>query len=111
MAKRDEFLKAIILAAGKGTRFKSEKPKVLHEILGKPMIFYVSMAVKWTAPQEIIYIVGHKKDEVIKTVNCDGCNFVYQDEQLGTGDAVKRAKDYYKDFDGLVLIINGDMPK
>ena len=110
MAKRDEFLKAIILAAGKGTRFKSEKPKVLHEILGKPMIFYVSMAVKWTAPQEIIYIVGHKKDEVIKTVNCDGCNFVYQDEQLGTGDAVKRAKDYYKDFDGLVLIINGDMP-
>ena len=110
MAKRDEFLKAIILAAGKGTRFKSEKPKVLHEILGKPMIFYVSMAVKWTTPQEIIYIVGHKKDEVIKTVNCDGCNFVYQDEQLGTGDAVKRAKDYYKDFDGLVLIINGDMP-
>ena len=110
MAKRDEFLKAIILAAGKGTRFKSEKPKVLHEILGKPMIFYVSMAVKWTAPQEIIYIVGHKKDKVIKTVNCDGCNFVYQDEQLGTGDAVKRAKDYYKDFDGLVLIINGDMP-
>ena len=110
MAKKDEFLKAIILSAGKGTRFKSEKPKVLHEILGKPMIFYVSLAVKWTAPKETVYIVGYKKGQVIEAINCGGCKFVYQEEQLGTGDAVRRAKEHFKDFDGLVLIINGDMP-
>jgi len=110
MTGKNELLKAIILAAGKGKRFKSDKPKVLHEVLGKPMLFYISLAVKWTNPSEIIYIVGHKKDEVIKYINCDGCKYVYQDEQLGTGDAVRRAEKYFKDFDGLVLIINGDMP-
>ncbi len=110
MACKNEHLKAIILAAGKGTRFKSKKPKVLHTLLGKPMIFYVSLAVKWTQPEEIIYILGHKKEEVQKAINCDGCRYVYQEEQLGTGHAVLMAKEHFKDFDGLVLIVNGDMP-
>ncbi len=105
-----EHLKVIILAAGKGTRFKSKKPKVLHEILGKPMIFYVSMAAKWTNPDEIIYVVGYKKDEVKKAINCDGCVFVEQDQQLGTGHAVSLAKKHFENFDGLVLILNGDTP-
>ncbi|RMA96122.1 bifunctional UDP-N-acetylglucosamine diphosphorylase/glucosamine-1-phosphate N-acetyltransferase GlmU [Hydrogenothermus marinus] len=103
-------LKAVILAAGKGTRFKSEKPKVLHKILGKPMIFYVKSAVEWVNPEEIIFIVGHKKDEVIKEINCDSCKFVEQKHQLGTGHAVIQAIKYFKDFDGYILIINGDTP-
>jgi len=110
MACKNEHLKAIILSAGKGTRFKSKKSKVLHEVLGKPMIFYVSMAVRWAEPEEIIYILGHQKEEVKKAINCDSCKYVYQEEQLGTGHAVLMAKDYFKDFDGLVLIVNGDMP-
>jgi len=102
-------LKAVILSAGKGTRFKSEKPKVLHEILGKPMIFYVKSAVEWINPDEIIFVVGHKKEEVIKAINCNDCKFVEQKEQLGTGHAVLQAEKYI-DFDGYVLILNGDTP-
>ena len=101
---------AVVLAAGKGTRFKSEKPKVVHQILGKPMLWYTIFAVRWIKPQKTVIVVGHKKDEVINAVNCDGCEFVYQQEQLGTGHAVYTAKDYFKDFDGYVLIINGDTP-
>ncbi|RMD47072.1 MAG: bifunctional N-acetylglucosamine-1-phosphate uridyltransferase/glucosamine-1-phosphate acetyltransferase, partial [Aquificota bacterium] len=102
-------VKAVILAAGKGTRFKSEKPKVLHEILGKPLIFYVKSAVEWINPEEIIFIVGHKKEQVINAVNCDKCKFVEQKEQLGTGHAVLQAEEYLN-FDGYVLILNGDTP-
>ncbi len=101
---------AIILAAGKGTRFKSEKPKVLHTILGKPMIFYVNYAVKWIKPQKTVFVVGYKKEDVINAINCDNCDFVYQEEQLGTAHAVMLSSEYFKDFDGYVLIINGDTP-
>ncbi|MFN3978160.1 MAG: bifunctional UDP-N-acetylglucosamine diphosphorylase/glucosamine-1-phosphate N-acetyltransferase GlmU [Sulfurihydrogenibium azorense] len=101
---------AVVLAAGKGTRFKSEKPKVVHQILGKPMLWYTLFGVRWIKPQKTVIVVGHKKDEVINAVNCDGCEFVYQEEQLGTGHAVYTAKEYFKDFDGYVLIINGDTP-
>ncbi|WP_457640966.1 bifunctional UDP-N-acetylglucosamine diphosphorylase/glucosamine-1-phosphate N-acetyltransferase GlmU [Persephonella sp.] len=103
-------VKVVILAAGKGTRFKSKKPKVLHEVLGKPMIFYVSLAARWINPEEIIYVIGHKKEEVKKAINCDRCIFVEQDQQLGTGHAVASAKEHFKDYNGFVLIINGDMP-
>jgi len=103
-------IKAIILAAGKGTRFKSEKPKVLHKLLGKPMIFYVKEAVNWIKPEEVIFIVGHKKEDVIKEINCESCKFAIQEKQLGTGDAVKSSLEYWKDFDGYLLIINGDTP-
>ena len=103
-------LKVIVLAAGKGTRFKSKKPKVLHEILGKPMLFYVSLSAKWTNPKEIIYVVGHGKEQVKNYINCDGCSFVEQEQQLGTGHAVSLAKKHFENFDGLVLILNGDAP-
>lgn len=103
-------LKAIILAAGKGTRFKSEKPKVLHTILGKSMVWYTKFAVNWINPDQTIIVVGYKKEEVKKQINCDGCVFVEQDQQLGTGHAVSLTKEHFKDFDGYVLIINGDTP-
>lgn len=103
-------LKAIILAAGKGTRFKSEKPKVLHRILGKPMVWYVKFAVGWIKPDQTVIVVGYKKEEVKRELNCDGCVFVDQDQQLGTGHAVYLAREYFKDFDGYVLVINGDTP-
>lgn len=103
-------LVAVILAAGKGTRFKSEKPKVLHQVLGKPMLWYVKYSVGWIKPNKTIIVVGHKKEEVIKSVECDGCVFVHQDQQLGTGHAVLVAKEHFEEFDGYVLIVNGDTP-
>lgn len=103
-------LVAVILAAGKGTRFKSDKPKVLHTVLGKPMLWYVKYSVSWIKPDKTVIVVGHKKKDVISSVNCDGCLFVHQDDQLGTGHAVSLAKEHFMDFDGYVLIINGDIP-
>lgn len=110
MGKINEFVKVIILAAGKSKRFKSGKPKVIHNVLGKPMIFYPSLAAKWVNPEEIIYIVGRDKEKVMQTINCDGCKYVYQEELLGTGHALQLAKKHYENFDGLVAILNGDMP-
>ncbi len=102
--------KVIILSAGKGTRFKSQKPKVLHEILGKPMLFYVKTAAQWIKPQEIIFVVGHKKEQVIDYISCDRCKIVEQDNQLGTGHAVQITIPHWEDFDGFLLILNGDTP-
>ncbi|NPA13519.1 MAG: UDP-N-acetylglucosamine diphosphorylase/glucosamine-1-phosphate N-acetyltransferase [Aquificae bacterium] len=101
---------AVILAAGKGTRFKSKKPKVIHKILGKPMIHYVSLAVRWSNPHKILYVIGHKKDEVKRAINCLDCVYVEQEEQLGTGHAVAQTKPYWENFDGIVMIVNGDLP-
>ena len=101
---------AIILAAGKGTRFKSKKPKVIHKILGKPMIHYVSLAARWSNPEKIIYVVGHEKQQVIKAINCLNCVYVEQEEQLGTGHAVAQTKPYWENFDGIIMVLNGDLP-
>ncbi len=103
-------LKAIILAAGKGTRFKSKKPKVVHKLLGKPMIFYVKEAVNWTNPSETIIVVGYKKEEVVKAIDCENCKFVEQKEQLGTGHALLQTLPHWENFDGFLLVINGDTP-
>jgi bifunctional UDP-N-acetylglucosamine pyrophosphorylase/glucosamine-1-phosphate N-acetyltransferase len=101
---------AVILAAGKGTRFKSKKPKVVHKILGKPMIHYISLAVRWSNPEKVIYVVGHEKHQVIKAINCLNCTYVEQKDQLGTGHAVAVTKPYWENFDGIVMIVNGDLP-
>src|SRR5574344_71790 len=104
-------LKAIILAAGKGTRMKSELPKVLHKIYDRCAIDYVYEACKGAGITNINIIVGHKAEQVVEHVSKKDShvNFCYQTEQLGTGHAVMQAKDCIKD-DDLVLVINGDQP-
>ena len=103
-------VKAIVLAGGKGTRMKSNLPKVLHKIYDKCIIDYVCDACEDAKVDEIFVIVGHKAEQVEehlkdrKNVKC-----VLQKEQLGTGHAVMQAKDYIKD-DDLVFVINGDQP-
>ena len=104
-------MKAIILAAGLGTRFKSEKPKVLHEILGKPMLWYVITNVKNGKINDIGVVVGHKADEVKKVFEGENLRFFHQkNPKGGTADAVLAAKDFFASYDGYVLIINGDSP-
>ena len=99
---------AVVLAAGKGTRMKSEKPKVVHEVLYKPMINLVVDELKALGVDETIVVVGHGAEQVEAIV--EGVTFVHQKEQLGTGHAVLQAKDILGDKEGLTLVLNGDAP-
>ena len=104
----------IILAAGKGTRFKSETPKVIHKILGKPMAFFPYLALKeGLKPKKIAFIVGHKADLVRKTFeNLPEAVFFYQENPKGgTGDAVSKALPLLEEHpEGYTVILNGDSP-
>lgn len=105
-------IKAVILAAGKGTRMKSETtPKVLHQIMGKTLLGYVLDNVKNFTSEEFV-IVGHHAEEVeyfVKT-NYDNARTVLQSPQLGTGHAVSMVYSKLENYDGLVLILCGDTP-
>ncbi|MCJ7577095.1 MAG: NTP transferase domain-containing protein [candidate division Zixibacteria bacterium] len=101
---------AVILAAGKGKRMKSDLPKVLHKLGGKPMVEYVVETAKRVGVEKIILVVGHKRDKTQKLLKHLDVEFVIQEEQLGTGHAVMQAKDHLTNFDGDVLILCGDMP-
>ncbi len=104
-------IKTIILAAGKGTRMKSNTPKVLHKIMDKTLLGYVLDNVK-NISEESFVIVGHHAEEVEKFVseNYENARTVLQTPQLGTGDAVSKACPFLKDYKGLVLILCGDTP-
>lgn len=100
---------AIILAAGKGTRMKTDLPKCAYPLLKKPMIVYiVENLIKSKAVDEMIAVVGHKK-EVIQNILNSRVTYAVQEEQLGTGHAVLMAKDLVKE-DGCSIILPGDMP-
>jgi len=103
-------LVVIILAAGKGTRMKSDLPKVFHEILGEPMLTYVLDNVEKLNPVQTYLVVGHKRDLLMDYYKDRDIKFVVQEEQLGTGHAVVQVKPYLEDFAGTVLILNGDVP-
>lgn len=102
-------LKTLILAAGKGTRMKSDMPKVIHKVNGIPMITKIIDTLSGLNPEENILILGHKKEEVLKVVG-ENCDYVLQIEQLGTGHAVIQAKEKLKGYDGDVMILCGDTP-
>ena len=104
-------IKTVILAAGKGTRMKSNTPKVLHKIMDKTLLGYVLDNVK-NISQEAFVIVGHHAQEVEKFVeeNYENAKTVLQSPQLGTGDAVSKVCPFLKDYKGLVLILCGDTP-
>lgn len=103
-------LGAIVLAAGKGTRMKSDLAKVLHPICGKPMLTYplnVAMAV---GSERTVVIIGHQASLVRETFKDEGLTFVEQREQLGTGHAVLQAQESFSGYDGTILILCGDVP-
>lgn len=103
-------LKAIILAGGKGTRMKSELPKILHKVYDRCIIDYVCDACEGAGIDNISVIVGHKSEMVIDHLKVrENIKCILQKEQLGTGHATMQAKDYIED-DDLVLVINGDQP-
>lgn len=101
----------VILAAGLGTRMKSNKAKVLHEILGKPMILYVAETAVDVAGENVIVVVGNQADLVKETVSAKlNVCFSIQKDQLGTGHAVQCAFPYLQDRVKHVIILNGDVP-
>ena len=102
-------IKSIILAAGKGSRMRSELPKVMHEIGGKAMLHHVIDTCREVNSESIVVVVGHHADVVIDSVNDDSVSWVYQNEQLGTGHAVIQAIPNISD-DDIVLIAYGDVP-
>ncbi len=101
---------AVILAAGKGTRMKSDLPTVLHDIEGKPLLSYVLDAAKGAGAEKIIVIIGHQAQMVRERFADCGCVFVKQEPQLGTGHAVLQAKKELNNYNGLTLILCGDVP-
>ncbi|KAF0134815.1 MAG: glmU protein [Candidatus Saganbacteria bacterium] len=101
---------AVVLAAGKGVRMKSELPKVFNPILGKPMLEYVVNTLKELKVDQIFVVVGHKKEMIIEYFKNQEIVFVEQKEQLGTGHAVMQVEPYLKNYDGKVLVLAGDVP-
>lgn len=104
-------IKSVIMAAGKGTRMKSETPKVLHKIFEKPLLGYILDNVKNLTDENFV-IVGHHADEVKAFVdkNYKNSKCVLQSPQLGTGHAVSMVCPYLETFEGQVFILNGDIP-
>ncbi|OGP61390.1 MAG: hypothetical protein A2V65_04675 [Deltaproteobacteria bacterium RBG_13_49_15] len=102
---------AIILAAGLGKRMKSKKAKVLHEILGKPMVMYVVEAAKQVVGENIVVVVGNQAEEVRNTIlKYTFAVFAVQEAQLGTGHAVLSAMPYLPQETEHVIIMCGDVP-
>lgn len=104
-------LTAIILAAGKSTRMKSDWPKVLHEVCGRPMLAYVIDACRAAEIRALQIVVGFGKDAVISALGDEpGVKFIEQREQKGTGHAVVQCTEALKGLQGDVIVIAGDMP-
>lgn len=100
---------AIILAAGKGTRMKSKKYKVLHEVAGKPMVEHVLESVKGSGVDQVVTIVGHGAENVKGHLG-ERSLYSFQEEQLGTAHAVQMAKSHLEDKEGTTIVVCGDTP-
>src|SRR5215467_5200150 len=99
-----------IMAAGKGTRLKSQLPKVLHEVGGKPLLEHVIRAAARVVDAKDVYaIIGHEADRVRAAMQHTGVNFVLQAEQRGTGHALMVAQDALARYD-MVIVLSGDAP-
>jgi bifunctional UDP-N-acetylglucosamine pyrophosphorylase/glucosamine-1-phosphate N-acetyltransferase len=101
---------AIILAAGKGTRMKSDLHKVLHPLAGRPMLLHLIDSVDALGPERTVVVVGAGREQVEKAVAPHGVVTAHQAEQLGTAHAVQQAEAALAGFNGDVLILYGDVP-
>ena len=100
---------AIVMAAGKGTRMKSKKSKLVQKIYGKEVVRRAVENAEKAGVKEIVAVVGYMKEEVMAVLG-DNVKYAFQEEMLGTGHAVMQAKEYLKGKKGKVLVLNGDVP-
>ena len=105
-------LAILVLAAGKGTRMESDLPKVLHPLLGRPLLAHVLDAARALSPDRLVAIVGHRADLVEAQIAPDfpAVEWVNQGEMLGTGHAVTQAHPALQDFEGDIIVTCGDAP-
>lgn len=104
----DEII-AIVMAAGKGTRMKSNHSKLVHKIYDKELVKRVVETAKKAGIEDIIAVVGHKREEVQEVLK-QSVKYAYQDELLGTGHTVMQATKYLENRKGKVIVLNGDVP-
>jgi bifunctional UDP-N-acetylglucosamine pyrophosphorylase / glucosamine-1-phosphate N-acetyltransferase len=100
----------IILAAGQGTRLKSARPKVMHEVAGRPMLGHVMAAMRAAGIERIVVVTAADAEEVRAYVAGEGGESVVQEQQLGTGHAANAARQLLGNFDGVIVTTYGDMP-
>lgn len=103
-------LSSIILAAGDGKRLRSQVPKSLHRICGRPMIVHILRAIEAVVDHKKVVVVGFASDKLKEALLDYRVEFALQEQRLGTGHAVIITKDTFKDFDGDVLVLVGDAP-
>ena len=104
-----ENIMAIVMAAGKGTRMKSKKSKLVQKIYGKEIVKRAVENAENAGVSDIVAVVGYQKEEVMAVLG-DTVKYAYQDDMLGTGHAVLQAKEYLQGKKGRVLVLNGDVP-
>lgn len=102
---------ALVLAAGKGTRFRSSRPKVLHELCGHPMIEHVLDRLEELQLDRILVVVGHDAERIEQALAHREVDFIRQEPQLGTGHAVMIAAPELRNCDGSLLVVYADTPR
>ena len=100
----------IILAAGKGKRMKSDLAKVLHPLCGFPMLTYPVATARASGAEKIIVVIGHQAGQIRERFGDQGLIFVEQQEQMGTGHAVLQAAEAFREYNGTIVILCGDVP-
>lgn len=100
----------VILAAGKGKRMRSKTPKVLHPLLGRPMVRYPVEAAKESGAERVVVVIGHQAEAVREALEDAGVAFAHQETPLGTAHALAQARPLLEDFDGAVVVASGDTP-
>lgn len=114
LSNEQKTLDVLILAAGLGTRMRSNLAKVLHKLDGRPLINHVCRTATALAPRKVYVIIGHQgedvKTAVLEELDEEHAEFVWQKEQLGTGHAVNAAREFLADEDSTLLILSGDVP-
>jgi bifunctional UDP-N-acetylglucosamine pyrophosphorylase/glucosamine-1-phosphate N-acetyltransferase len=102
---------AVVLAAGKGTRMRSDQPKVLHRVCGLPMVEHVGRALFQAGVDRVVMIVGHRAEEVRQQLGEEKYEYALQTEQLGTGHAALMAQEALAGHEGPVFVVAGDVPR
>jgi UDP-N-acetylglucosamine diphosphorylase/glucosamine-1-phosphate N-acetyltransferase len=108
--RRKQGFSTIILAAGKGKRMKSDLAKVLHPLCGFPLLAYPVATARAAGAEKVVVVIGHQARQIRERFGNQGLIFVEQREQLGTGHAVLQAAEAFRDHDGTIVILCGDVP-
>jgi UDP-N-acetylglucosamine diphosphorylase/glucosamine-1-phosphate N-acetyltransferase len=109
-AAAKEGFRTIILAAGKGKRMKSPLAKVLHTVGGVPMLTHSLAAARAAGSQKIVMVIGHQAEQIRALYHADDLLFAEQRELLGTGHAVLQTRELFRDYEGAIVILCGDVP-